>query len=134
MPGVLSRPCRSRRYECKGSHDELQLDSRIHELVRQHPRLAYRRIAALLKREEFSVAFGRVYRQRRSDDLKVSETQQRNRRLGPSVNNCLGHQVERMNNSRIGASSSIGQPMGLLFWWNQQANPSGVRLECGRSC
>ncbi len=32
----------------------------MHELVRQHPRFGYRRIAVLLKREGFQAGFDRV--------------------------------------------------------------------------
>lgn len=46
---VLHQPRSSHRYELKPSSDEPRLVSRIHEPVRQHPRVGDRRITVLLK-------------------------------------------------------------------------------------
>ena len=68
---VLNQSRSSYRYEQKASREDLRLLKRIHELVRQHLRFAYRRIAIPLKREGFEVGIDRVYRLWRREDLKV---------------------------------------------------------------
>lgn len=92
---VLHQPRSSHRYERKPSSDEPQLVSRIHELVRQHPRFGYRRITVLLKREGFQAGFDRVYRLWRREGLKVPKTPKKRRRFGV--------ECERLRSSSCGA-------------------------------
>lgn len=94
---VLDQPRSTQRYERKPASDEAVLVTRMHELVRQHPRFGYRRIAALLKREGFPAGFDRVYRLWRREGLKVPKTRRKKRRLGSSANGCVRHRVERQN-------------------------------------
>lgn len=61
----------SPRYAVRHKDDEPRLLARMLELVREHPRFGYRRIAKLLQREGKRIGFGRVYRLWRSEGLKV---------------------------------------------------------------
>lgn len=95
--GVLEQPRSTQRYHRKPASDEAVLVARMHELVRQHPRFGYRRIAVLLKREGFQAGFDRVYRLWRREGLKVPKTPRKKRRLGSSAHGCVRHSVERQN-------------------------------------
>ena len=94
---VLDQPRSTQRYERKPASDEAVLVARVHELVRQHPRFGYRRIAVLLKREGFQAGFDRVYRLWRREGLKVPKTRRKKRRWGSSANGCARRRVERQN-------------------------------------
>ena len=52
------------------------------ELVREHPRFGYRRIAKLLQREGHRVGLDRAYRLWRREGLKVPRKPKKKRRLG----------------------------------------------------
>lgn len=94
---VLDQPRSTQRYARKVSSDEASLLSRLHELVRQHPRFGYRRISRLLQREGFQAGFDRVYRLWRREGLKVPKKPRKKRRLGSSKNGCDRLSVERKN-------------------------------------
>jgi transposase InsO family protein len=57
-------------------------------LVRQRPRFGYRRIAALLRREEWRASDTRIWRLWRREGLKVPQKKRKRRRLGKSENGC----------------------------------------------
>lgn len=94
---VLNQPRSTQRYSARNAEDLNRLVSRMHELVRSHPRYGYRRIAVLLQREGFQAGFDRMYRIWRRAGLKVPRKQRKKRRLGSSKNGCIRHPVERAN-------------------------------------
>jgi len=59
------------------------------ELVGRYPRYGYRRIAAKLKQENWSVNVKRIYRLWRREGLKVPLKKHKKRRLGVSENGCI---------------------------------------------
>jgi transposase InsO family protein len=67
------------------------------ELVREHPRFGYRRIAKLLQREGHRIGFDRAYRLWRREGLKVARKPKKKRRLGNSDQGCIRHRAERRN-------------------------------------
>ena len=87
----------SQRYQAKRADDEPRLVSRMLELVREHPRFGYRRIAKLLQREGHRVGFDRAYRLWRREGLRVPRKPKKKRRLGTSAQGCMRHRVERRN-------------------------------------
>ena len=87
----------SQRYAAKRADDEPHLVSRMLELVGEHPRFGYRRIAKLLQREGHRVGFDRAYRLWRREGLKVPRKTKKKRRLGGSNQGCVRHRVERRN-------------------------------------
>lgn len=87
----------SQRYEAKRADDEPQLIARMLELVGEHPRFGYRRIAKLLQREGHRIGFDRAYRLWRREGLKVPQKAKKKRRLGDSDQGCIRHRVERRN-------------------------------------
>lgn len=66
--------------------DEQRLLARMHELVGEHPRYGYRRIAALLRGDGFRANDKRVYRLWKQEGFKVPRKSVRKRRLGDSSN------------------------------------------------
>lgn len=87
----------SQRYEAKPADDEPVVVARMLELVREHPRFGYRRIARLLQREGHRVGFDRAYRLWRREGLKVPQKPRKKRRLGNSSQGCVRHRVSRRN-------------------------------------
>lgn len=85
---LIDQPRSSQRYVSKRRDDEPSLVKQILELVKCHPRFGYRRIAALLRREGWSVNDKRVYRLWRREGLKVPQKKRKRRRLGQSENGC----------------------------------------------
>jgi transposase InsO family protein len=67
------------------------------ELVKEHPRYGYRRIAAKLRQEGWEVNRKRVYRLWRREGLKVPQKKRKRRRLGKSENACSRRRAERVN-------------------------------------
>lgn len=94
---TLDQPRSTQRYHRKPASDEGSLVTRMHELVREHPRFGYRRMAVLLKREGFQAGFDRVYRLWRREGLKVPKTPRKKRRLGASANGCTRQRVSYKN-------------------------------------
>lgn len=91
---VLGQPRSSQRYEpLKAGKDE-SLVSRIHELVRDHPRFGYRRITRLMRQEGWLVNAKRIYRLWRQEGLKVPQKQRKRIRLGNSDGGCIRHRAE----------------------------------------
>ena len=91
---ILSQPRTSQRYEPQPRDDEHSLVKRMFELVRERPRFGYRRIAVLLKREDWRVSATRIYRLWRREGLKVPQKKRKRRRLGRSTNGCHRRRAE----------------------------------------
>ena len=68
--------------------------SRIHELVRDHPRFGYRRITRLLRQDGWQVNAKRIYRLWRQEGLKVPQKQRKRTRLGNSDGGCIRRRAE----------------------------------------
>jgi transposase InsO family protein len=83
---ITGQPRSTQRYEPRVEEDERRLVARLHELVRQHPRYGYRRMAALLRGEGFRANDKRVYRLWKQEGFKVPKKSVRKRRLGDSTN------------------------------------------------
>ena len=86
---VLGQARSTQRQTPKTHQEEDRLVRRMLELVGQHPRWGYRRIAVLLRREGWRVNRKRVYRLWRMEGLKVPKKQRKKRRLGHSGNSCV---------------------------------------------
>lgn len=83
---VTAQPRSTQRYESAPSDDEKRLVARMHELVREHPRFGYRRIAALLRADGFRANAKRIYRIWKQEGFKVPRKPRKKRRLGASAN------------------------------------------------
>lgn len=70
---VIDQPRSSQRYRAQPRDDERALVKRMLERARERPRFDYRRIAALLRRENWRASAGRVYRLWRREGLKVPQ-------------------------------------------------------------
>ena len=79
---VLSQPRSSQRYKAKVPDDESRLVKRMLQLVREHPRFGYRRIAALLRREGWTINNKRAWRLWKKEGLKVPQKKRRKRASG----------------------------------------------------
>ena len=69
---------------CVRRERSVELEHRIGELSRAHPRYGYRRVTAVLRREGQEVNAKRVQRVRRAEGLQVRERQKRMKRVGES--------------------------------------------------
>jgi putative transposase len=67
------------------SSRQARLEKRLRELSEEHPRYGYRRIAALLRREGWSVGKRPIQRLRRAAGLRVPPTRRRQTRRGIST-------------------------------------------------
>ena len=85
---VVGQPRGTQRYEPREADDEKPLVKRMKELSAAHPRYGYRRVWALLRREEFQVNRKRVHRLWRREGLRVPTRQRKRRRLGHGNNSC----------------------------------------------
>jgi len=83
---IAGQPRSTQRYEPRVDEDEQRLLARMHELVGEHPRYGYRRIAALLRGDGFRANDKRVYRLWKQEGFKVPRKSVRKRRLGDSSN------------------------------------------------
>lgn len=91
---VLGQPRRTQRYQPSHSDDEGALVKRMLEIVREHPRYGYRRVWAILTRQEgWHVNLKRVYRLWRKEGLKVPQNKHKKRRLGTADNGCFRHRA-----------------------------------------
>jgi putative transposase len=90
---VIEQPRSTQRYELKVRDDEPALVSRIHALVRAHPRYGYRRMWAMLRAEGWRVNRKRVYRLWKREGFKVPRKQRKRRRLGCSENGIVRHRA-----------------------------------------
>jgi hypothetical protein len=87
---VQGQSRRTQRYQAQRKDDEGALVKRMLELVRVHPRYGYRRIWAILEKQEgWRVNVKRVYRLWRKEGLKVPTKRCKKRRLGISDNGCI---------------------------------------------
>ena len=87
---VLGQSRRAQRYQARRADDEGALVTRMLELVRLHPRYGYRRIWAILSKQEgWKVNRKRIYRLWRQEKLKVPQKRRKKRRLGNSANGCI---------------------------------------------
>lgn len=91
---VLDQPRSTQRYAGQPPDDEARLVARMLELVRERPRFGYRRIAALLQLEGWSVNVKRVYRLWRREGLKVPKKTRKRRGKGTSANACHVRRAE----------------------------------------
>ena len=94
---VLSQPRGTQRYRSRRVDQDKALVGAMKRLSRLHPRYGYRRIAALLRGEGWSVNRKRVYRLWRQEGLKVPGKKGKRKRLGDSEHGCLRHKAEHMN-------------------------------------
>jgi transposase InsO family protein len=84
----MDQPRSSQRYVSQPRDDEQQLVARMLELVREFPRYGYRRITALLRREDWHVNRKRIWRLWRQEGLKVPQKKRKRRSLGHRENSC----------------------------------------------
>lgn len=94
---VLEQPRSTQRYQIRQKSDEVALCRRLRELVCRRPRFGYRRLAAVLKREGWSVNAKRIHRLCRKEGLKVRRTLRTKRAIGQSANACHVRRAERMD-------------------------------------
>ena len=92
---VLGQSRSSQRYEAKeDTLEEKKLVTRMHELVRAHPRYGYRMICAKLRQEGGRVNFKRIYRLWCREGFKVPQKTRKKPRLGHSGNSCVRGRAE----------------------------------------
>jgi transposase InsO family protein len=91
---VLDQPRSTQRYTPVEREGEARLVTRLHELVRRHPRRGYRMMCGMLRLEGFRVNFKRVHRLWRREGFKVPSKQHKRRRLGHSANGILRRRAE----------------------------------------
>lgn len=94
---MLDQARSSQRYEARIADDEETLVSRMLELARRYPRYGYRRIAAKLRQEGWSVNTKRIYRLWRQEGLKVPLKKRKKSRLGDSKNSIIRRRSEGMD-------------------------------------
>jgi transposase InsO family protein len=94
---TVRQPRSTQRYRAKRKDDEAVIVTKMHELVRRHPRYGYRRIHALLRRWGFRINRKRVWRLWKQEGLKVPQKQGKKRRLGTSGGGIERHGAERMD-------------------------------------
>lgn len=89
--GTVSQACRAMELnrssyylESKMSDENRRKRQRIIDLSREKPRYGYRRVTAVLRREDEEINAKRVQRVRRQEGLQVRKRQRRMRRLGPT--------------------------------------------------
>ena len=85
---VLEQPRSTQRYQPQPRSDEVALCRRLRELVRRRPRFGYRRLAALLRRDGWTINTKRVHRLCRREGLKVRRKLRKRRAIGESSNAC----------------------------------------------
>jgi len=91
---VIDQPRSSHRYRAQPRDDEPALVKRMLERARERPRFGYRRIAALLRRENWNASPGRVYRLWRKEGRKVLHRVRERRASGTSDNACDRRRAE----------------------------------------
>ena len=94
---VVAQPRSSQRYRTSPRSDEASLTIRMLELARENPRFGYRRITAMLRRENWEVSGDRIFRLWRREGLKVPQKTRKRRRLGTSDNGCDRQSAEHRN-------------------------------------
>jgi putative transposase len=91
---VLDQPRSTQRYRPVEREDQERIVTRMHELVRRHPRRGYRMMCGMLRLEGFRVNFKRVHRLWRREGFKVPSKQHKRRRLGHGANGILRRRAE----------------------------------------
>jgi len=86
---VLDQARSTQRYTPVEREGEERIVTRMHELVRRHPRRGYRMMCGMLRLEGFRVNFKRVHRLWRREGFRVPSKQHKRRRLGHSANGIL---------------------------------------------
>ena len=94
---TLDQPRSTQRYQAKTKSDEESLLRRIHELVREFPRYGHRTITRMLRREEWTVNFKRIYRIWKREGLRVPRKKTKKRRFGSTAGGICRRRAERMN-------------------------------------
>lgn len=93
---VLGQARRTQRYQARRADDEGALVQRMLELVRQHPRYGYRRIWAILNKQEgWRVNRKRIYRLWRQEQLRVPQKRRKKRCLGTAAHGCTRQRAQR---------------------------------------
>jgi putative transposase len=85
---VLEQPRSSQRYVSTKVGQDATLAERMVALSKENPRYGYRRVWALLRREDWEVNKKRVQRLWREAGLRVPAKERKRRRLGTSENGC----------------------------------------------
>ncbi len=110
--------------------------TRMHELVRRHPRYGYRRIWALLRLEGWIINRKRVHRLWRREGFKVPVKQRKKRRLGSSVNGIVRRRAEHKDHvwawDFIHDSDERGRPLKWLSLVDEYTREC-LALEVARS-
>lgn len=91
---VLDQPRSTQRYTPVERAGEERLVTRMHELVRLHPRRGYRMMCGMLRLEGFRVNVKRVHRLWRREGFRVPCKQHKRRRLGHSANGIVRRRAE----------------------------------------
>jgi transposase InsO family protein len=94
---TVDQPRSTQRYESHPRDDEAVLTRRMLKLAKERPRFGYRRIASLLRREQWNASDTRVYRLWRREGLKVPQKRRKRRRLGTSENGCQWRRANHKN-------------------------------------
>lgn len=94
---VLGQPRSTQRRTLWVPPDEEHLVKDMTRLATQYGRYGYRRIAALLNEEGWSVGKSRIERLWRREGLKVPKRQPKRRRLWLNDGSCVRHRPERRN-------------------------------------
>ena len=92
---ALGQPRSSQRYTARVRDDEAPLTARIVALASEYGRYGYRRITALLQREDWRVNVKRVQRIWRKEGLRVPKKQPKRGRLWLNDGSCVRLRAER---------------------------------------
>jgi putative transposase len=85
---LVGQPRSTQRYEPTEDSDERRLVAAMRSLALSHPRYGYRRIAALLREQGWTVNDKRVERLWRREGLTIRRRPRKKRRLGHAGNGC----------------------------------------------
>jgi putative transposase len=85
---VLEQVRKTQRHNAEIKDEEVRLTERIIELATQYGRYGYRRITAMLRREDWEVNHRRVARIWRREGLKVPQKQPKRKRLWLNDGSC----------------------------------------------
>ena len=113
MCRVLGQHRSTQRKLPQGKEDEAQLTADLIALARQHGRLGYRKIAAMLRGTGWLVNDKRVERIWRSEGLKVPAKQTKSSRIWLSDGSCVRLRAERPTATVPAAYWACGLPQSL---------------------
>lgn len=91
---VIVQPRSTQRYAPAPRDGERALVTRMHELVRQHPRRGYRMMCGMLRLDGWRINFKKVHRLWKQEGFKVPGKQHKKRRLGHSANGILRRRAQ----------------------------------------